>query len=254
MKLNRSLIPLAMVSACLLSLSCSKDAEELQGDLVNAPHPNTVVAMSMAFSRTGLPFDKSVPFMDAAGTPVQIDRLLFYMSQVEFTDDAGDSVAAFPQKYLLVDLDEGGLVRTIGQLDGHLHEMHFGLGVDSAMNHADPITLAAPLNTSGMWWTWAAGHKFLALEGRYDSDNDGVVETTDNEFLFHCGMDTLYTPVTLQVHTDADMGGNVVLPLELSIDTLLAGMDIAAQPVLQNVTPVTQGLMQRLARSITHIE
>ncbi len=248
------MILVAVVSAGMLLLSCDKDVEELQGDLVNAPDPNTVVAMSMAFTRAGVPFNKSVSFTDAANTRIQIDRLLFYMSQVEFTDDAGDSVAAFPEKYILVDLDDGGLIRVIGPLDGHLHEMHFGLGVDSAMNHADPITLAPPLNTAGMWWTWAAGHKFLALEGRYDSDNDGTVETTDNEFLFHCGMDTLYTPVTLLVHTDADMGGNVVLPLELNIDTLLTGMDIAAQPVLQDVTPVTQGLMQRLARSITHIE
>ena len=251
--MNARFLPIMAVAL----VACDKDAEEVHEDLVGTPHANTVVALTMSYTRTGAAFDKTVAFSDAAGTAVKIDRLRFYISQVSFTDDAGDTVATFPEKYLLIDMDEGGLSRNIGELDGHLHEMHFGLGVDSATNHADPLTLDPPLSAPGMWWTWAAGHMFLSLEGRYDSNGNGVVDDTpgvDNEFLYHCGMDTLYTPVTLHVHTDADEGGNVALPIDLNIDTLLAGMDIGAHPVIQEVTPITRELMEHLAAGLSHVE
>ena len=250
----RILVPLM---ATFTLVSCDKNAEDVQGDLVGAPHANTVVAISMSYTHNGAPFDTSIAFTDAAGTPIKIDALRFYISKVSFTDDAGDSVAAFPDKYLLIDVNQGGTIRNIGEVDGHLHEMHFGLGVDSVTNHADPVTLGAPLNAPGMWWTWAAGFMFLSLEGRYDSNGNGVVDDTpgvDNEFLYHCGMDTLYTPVTLHVHTDANQGGDLALPIDLNIDTLLAGMDIVAHPVIQDVTPITRDLMLRLAAGLSHVE
>lgn len=255
MKIGAHILVTLMATFALVA--CDKDAEEVHNDLVGAPHANTVVSLTMSYTHAGAPFDTSIAFTDAAGTPIKITSLRFYISKVSFTDDAGDSVAAFPDKYLLIDLNQGGLIRNIGEVDGHLHEMHFGLGVDSVTNHSDPLTLGPPLNAPGMWWTWAAGYMFLSLEGRYDSNGNGVVDDTpgvDNEFLYHCGMDTLYTPVTIEVHTDADQGGDVALPINLNIDTLLSGMDIAVHPVIQEVTPITQDLMLHLAAGLSHVQ
>jgi hypothetical protein len=124
------------------------------------------------------------------------------------------------------------------------------------MNHVDPVTLSHtdPLSDVTMWWGWAVGHLFLTVDGRFDSDQDGIVEATDEAMSYHCGMDTLYTPVSIQVHTDADQGGDLIIPLSLDIDTLMASMNIAGTPVVHEVTPVTLALMQKLAAGLSHVE
>jgi hypothetical protein len=92
------------------------------------------------------------------------------------------------------------------------------------------------------------------LEGRYDSDGNGVVEGTDFPFEFHCGMDTSFRRVDMTVHTDADMGGNVIIPLNLSIDSLFSGLDVATQPVVHVVNDISLGLMHRLGNGLSHVE
>lgn len=37
----------------------------------------------------------------------------------------------------------------------------FTIGVPEAMNHTDLTTKPAPLNTSGLWWSWNFGHLFF---------------------------------------------------------------------------------------------
>ncbi len=231
--------------------ACSKDAEQASDTLVNAPHANTALTMSMAYTRAGAAFDKTVPFHDAANRLVRIDGLKFFISQPFFLDDNDSTVAVFPNGYLLIDLDEGGLLRTIGEVDAHLHTMHFGLGVDTTVNHDDLATLTTPLNDASMWWNTTTGHKFLSLAGQYDSNNDGTV---DQPFMYFCGTDALFTPKVIQIHTDADLGGNVSIPLALNIDTLMAGMDVAATPNVEVVNSITTGLMHRLGNSLTHVE
>jgi len=244
-------LPLA---ACVALAACEKDAEEVHADLVDAPQANTVVATSMAYTHNGAAYDTSIALTDAAGTLYKIDQLRFYMGGYRFTDDNGDSVASFPEKYHLVNLADGGMIRNIGELSGHLHEVHFGLGVDSVLNHTDPTLVGPPLGVNGMYWTWAQGYLFLTIDGRWDSTGDGIVGAGDEPMSYHCGMDTLYTPVTLHIHTDADQGGNVVIPLSLDIDALMAGMDIQAAPVVHEVTPVTRDLMLHLGAAMSHVE
>lgn len=243
-----------LAALAAMAVGCKKDMEETHDDLVHGPHANTVVAFNMAFTRGGAPFDKTVPFTDGAGTLVQVNTLKFFLAQPSFRDDAGASVASFPGKYFLVDLDEGGAVRNIGEVDGHLHALSIGVGLDSAANHTDPTIAAQPMASSGLWWGWAAGYKFLVLEGRYDSDGDGVLEGTDFPFEFHCGMDTAYRRIDLTVHTDAHMGGNVIIPLSLSIDSLFNGLDVATQPVVHIVNDISLGLMDRMGGALTHVE
>jgi hypothetical protein len=246
----------ALSSLFLLGLltACEKDAEEIHDDLVNAPHANTTLTMSMSFTRNGAAFDPSVPFTDANGRTIRIDGLKFFMSQPWFEDDNGDTVANFPSKYLLFDLASAGSIQTIGEVDAHLHALHCGLGVDSATNHLDPTTLGAPLNDPTMWWGWAGFHKFLSLSGKFDSNSNNAIDNGDQDFNYDCGFDTLYTPLEVHVHTDADMGGSVVVALSLNIDTLMAGMNVAAQPQVHVLNDISAGLMQRLAAGITHVE
>ena len=250
--LTKKSLPLLMLAVVLSG--CEKDLEETHEDIVGSDGANTVVATSMAYTHNGAAFDTSMVLTDAAGTRFKIEEIRFYMEAFSFTDDNGDSVASFPEKYHLVTSSEGGTIRNIGQLSGHLHEMRCGLGVDSVLNHTDPTTVSAPLGVNGIFWVWADGYLFLTIDGRYDSDGDGLVSSSDAMMSYHCGMDTLYTLKTIHVHTDAHDGGNLIIPLALDIDTLMADMDIAAAPVLHTVTPVTAALMQQLAAGLSHVE
>lgn len=242
------------LALALIMSGCEKDLEETHEDLVGSDGANTVVTTSMSWTHNGAAFDTSMTLTDAAGTRFKIAEVRFYMGAFSFTDDAGGTVATFPEKYHLVSLSEGGTVRTIGQLNGHLHEMRCGLGVDSALNHTDPTLVGAPLGVNGMFWVWDDGYLFLTVDGRYDSNDDGAVTDSDMMMSYHCGMDTLYTLKTFEVHTDALDGGNIILPLALDIDTLMAGVDIAATPVVHGATPVTAAFMQQLAAGLSHVE
>lgn len=246
---------LTPLTALVLLAGCDKDdLEETHEDIVGPDGANTVVAMRMSYTHNSATYDTSMVLTDSAGRPYKLERIRFYMGNFGFTDDSQDSVASFPDKYLLVDLWQGGTIRNIGQLNGHLHEMSFGLGVDSAHNHADPGTVDTPLGYNGMFWTWNQGYIFLAVDGRWDSNGDGVVGDGDQMLSYHPGRDTMYTPSQLIVHTDAVDGGNVVLSLDLNIDTLMAGINIASLPVSHDVSDHTARLMAQLAAGITHVE
>ena len=67
-------------------------------------------------------------------------------------------------------------------------------------------------------------------------------------------MDTLYDMAEVHVHTDADMGGDVIIPLELNVDSLMAGMDVAVQPNVHIVNPISIRLMRNLRTAISHPE
>jgi uncharacterized repeat protein (TIGR04052 family) len=56
--------------------------------------------------------------------------------------------------------------------------LEFKVGIPEEQNHLDGATAPAPLNASGMWWSWKGGYKFLKLE----------VHTTRNAtWFFHLG-------------------------------------------------------------------
>lgn len=50
----------------------------------------------------------------------------------------------------------------------------FDLGVPFELNHRDPVTQPSPLNSSGMFWNWQGGYKFLRIDGVGDPDGLAV--------------------------------------------------------------------------------
>jgi uncharacterized repeat protein (TIGR04052 family) len=42
--------------------------------------------------------------------------------------------------------------------------IRFTVGVPFALNHANPLTAAAPLNRGELFWTWQSGYKFLRAD------------------------------------------------------------------------------------------
>jgi uncharacterized repeat protein (TIGR04052 family) len=48
--------------------------------------------------------------------------------------------------------------------EGSYTGLAFDIGVPFAQNHGDPTLAASPLNLTAMFWTWAAGYKFIKID------------------------------------------------------------------------------------------
>jgi len=244
---------MAVLLVGLLLSGCRKDE--------STPAPASTMAtvkLRVNFMLNGVPYDPTtMTVTDSSGVRMRVDRLRFFLAQPSFTDDNGDTVARYPVRYLLPSLASNGQLWTIGEADAHLHDLHFLVGLDSVTNHADPLQWTAadaPLNDATMHWGWnpAQGYQFLQVEGKYDLNGNGTVEATDGSFYYHCGGDALLTERTVQVHTDADAGGIVVITLECAMDQLFREMDVMQDPVAEIPGPVTRQAITNLANALTH--
>lgn len=126
---------------------------------------------------------------DTQQTPVEIHfgiaensaphDLQFYVHDIELLDEKGvpqplklDVRAAWQSvEVALVDLagdaasPRNDSVRgTVGGTAGTYSGVRFTVGVPFALNHANPLTAAAPLDRGDLFWTWQSGYKFLRAD------------------------------------------------------------------------------------------
>jgi hypothetical protein len=236
-----------------LSATRCKEDENPVDDHVHVDG-NTIVSASFHWLWDTTPFNTSGTYTTLGGEPMKFTRARFFLAQPYFKDDGGNEVASFPGRYILVDVNEGALVRTIGELDAHLHTMHFILGLDSVTNHNDLFeNNDPPLDDGSMHWGWnpVQGYLFMQLEGKFDSDDNGVVDASDMDFTYHCATDGLRRDAVLDVHTDALNGGNLILDMEVDMRRVIGNLDVEAENDAQGPNFVTTGLMDRLVTAIS---
>lgn len=154
------------------------------------------------------------------GKAVQFTLAQFYMSGLHF----GGIDLMLDDTYLLVKADQHmysiGAVRA-----GQVTSVGFDIGVDSAANHADPLTqpsvsVLAPQSPS-MHWNWNLGYVFMIIEGRVDRDGDG---TPESDFVYHIGTDDYLT----HVHQDTDFNINTesyMINMDVNYANFLARID-----------------------------
>lgn len=242
-------ILITAVCLSLLAANCKEDENPV--DDHTHVDGNTVVSTSFHWKWGVNDFDTAQTYTTALGEKIVVDRVRFFLAQPYFQDDNGGVVAEFPAKYLLIDTDDGALIQNIGEVNGHLHTLHFTLGLDSATNHSDPTLASAPLSPSDMHWSWNDGYIFLNVVGRYDSDNDGDVDNNDQGFSYHCAGDNLKRPFEVEIHTDAINGGALVVDMDLDLSLVLNDKDISATPFSDGDNAFTRALVDDLQTSIT---
>ncbi len=104
----------------------------------------------------------------AEGYNFEINRLEYYISQIQIVHDGG-VITDVPETWLLVDAADNTFF-DLGQFNVDVVEgIRFSVGVDPDHNHLDPSTYPAdhplaPQNPS-MHWGWSAGYRFVAMEG-----------------------------------------------------------------------------------------
>lgn len=111
---------------------------------------------------------------------VAVRNVQFYVHDVQLLDAAGrphpfrlDAVAPWQSaEVALVDLGGSGETARNATIRGTPASgtaetyagIRFSIGVPFALNHTNPLTAAAPLNRSELFWTWQSGHKFLRVD------------------------------------------------------------------------------------------
>jgi len=132
------------------------------------------------------------------GKKVLLNRAQFYVSDIAL-HRADNTSVLLSDKYLLVNANAPAVEHNLGTWPiESVQGTTLHLGIIKAVNHSDPAIYPtghplAPQNPS-MHWGWAAGYRFIAMEGKVDNDGDGVPET---EFEFHNVGDEFYKPVAL---------------------------------------------------------
>jgi len=187
------------------------------------------VLTSTAFSQTNqvvLSFDHKVgstpleinqtEFLIWNNKKVRLTRAEFYISELAINHPDG-TVMPLTDQYLLVNANTPTAEFNLGTWPVETaHGLTLHLGVPQSVNHNDPVLWPAnhplaPQNPT-MHWGWAAGYRFMAIEGKVDNNGDGVPETS---FEFHNLFDELYRSLDLTGIKEAENG---ILHLHFVLD------------------------------------
>ena len=152
--------------------------------------------LSFKFNHTadGIPLElNKTTFTIHNGKKVKLTRAEFYLSGVSlFTSDLDSFNVA--DAYVLANANNAEKLHTVGSFPSSHNftkiKMNVGIGKDK--NHEDPTLYPSshPLGPKSpeMHWGWAAGYRFIALEGLVDNNGDGIPE---QEFQIHSLGDAL---------------------------------------------------------------
>jgi hypothetical protein len=198
------------------------------------------LAVRIAHLYDSLPLDPQAAFADGAGNTVRFTALKLIFSGFVAETAAGDTIGEFPMSAVVEDALLGFIhEKSIGRVPvTDIRRLRFDLGLDSALNHANPLSLPYPLNAPGNHWDWnpAAGFKFLQLEGLVDVNGDGdFSDPEDESFVCHCATDALVRPAVLEL--EPEIGEQVVrASLKVEWSTALQGIDLLSAGTAMGIT------------------
>ncbi len=218
-------------------------------------HPVRTVEVDLAvvFMYGSHEYELASEYTDASDVNFKIDKFRFLLSDGYIVDDYGATLGTYPDKVLAVDAAAGTNYFTLGSLTAsHAHYVHWVLGLGTAVNHQDPALAPAPLDDATLRCgpDAAAGYRFLELEGRWDSNGDGVVDDTDQTFAFHACGDAAARPASSRIHGDLPESGNMLVPIRVDMRELLQDIDLTAPGGVVTDGPVIERLMSNLVVAI----
>jgi hypothetical protein len=188
-------------------------------------------------------FNYGQTYTDHDGRAVSITRVQYYLSDFDLTHD-GAQTTNLQGTYVLAsgnitDYSLGTSTLT------NLEAIDFDLGVDAATNHLDPANYnnshPLALQNPQMHWGWTAGYRFLVIEGKVDSDDDG---TPNKSFQFHVVADDSYlTPVTAITTSGTTNGTDLDINVDVNIADWVYNVNLITAGFNHGVYPVNGTLM-----------
>lgn len=175
-----------------------------------------------------------------------LDRLEYYLSTFSIIHDGGQ-ITPIEDLYVLVQMgDETGPVAPfeidLGEFDiQNIESLNFYFGIDAEANHSDPSlwSIDHPLAPKfpSMHWGWAAGYRFIALEGLSGPN-------INQELQFHCVGDEFYKEMSFAV----TMSGQeeYIVEIDANYEKLLSEINISNGLIIHG----NQGEMKTLADNL----
>ena len=159
---------------------------------------------------------------DYLGRKFRVELLKFYFSNCFLEKQDGTLVPIVD--VALVDYGSTSPLSIDLDLEtGNYINLHFAVGLDSLMNASDPVSFESlhPLSiANNTYWSWASKYKFFMLEGRVDSQSDGV---TNAAFSYHSGFNSLYREISVPLNefNISSDGGSILL--EFNLESVVYG-------------------------------
>ena len=181
----------------------------------------------------GVQFENEVNTANDLGHEFMIDRLEYYLSGFSIVHDGG-TVSEVEDLYVLVSLLESSDPTMIELGDFAINELEavrFHFGVDEVANHADPALYhpshALAPKFPSMHWGWAAGYRFIALEGKSGP-------SLNQEVQFHCIGDEFYSEIEFPVTMSGEESYTVAIDAEYT--KLLSNIDVSSGIIIHGGT------------------
>lgn len=160
----------------------------------------------------------------------RITRVNYYISGIEIVHDGGISTPV-PNKYILAK-DSNNVSELLGSFDvTNVEGIKFSIGVESPTNNADP-SLQPPgsplaLQEPSMHWGWAAGYRFVALEGKTGANFNTTFE-------LHGFGNANYFQQTVSAPGVVN-GNNITINLDADYTQALKGINVTSGPIKHGV-------------------
>jgi hypothetical protein len=172
----------------------------------------------------GSPFAFNTATQNSMGHDFDVSRLEYYISEIEITHDTG-KVTKINDFWLLINASQQTLV-DLGSLNiDQVEAISFHVGVDEVNNHADPSQYPSthPLGPKApsMHWGWAAGYRFVAIEGKSGA-------SLAYDYQLHGLGDNNYFKTTITSPKLTPFANGVVIGLNAEYTGILQGINLSS--------------------------
>ncbi len=191
----------------------------------------TNITLQINHRLNGDDFAFSIPATNNLGQAFSTDRLEYYLSRISIVHDGGTYLTL--QSYMLVNAGEV-MSLDLGAVDVNTIEaISFFVGVDAANNHGDPSAweTSHPLAPKfpSMHWGWAAGYRFLAIEG--------IDIESQQEVQVHALGDENYHEVLLPLNI-SNSGSELDIVINANYENIYKDIDLSGGLIFHGSTGV----------------
>lgn len=181
-----------------------------------------------------------------------VTRTQYYLSEIKVIHDGGQE-ALIAGLHLLIDASKDSIF-SLGEVAAtNVEGIQFSIGVDAAFNHLDPAKYPAgdPLGPQipDMHWGWAAGYRFLVLEGNAQNANGLFVD----HYELHALGDALYKTVTILTPGDLQSDG-FHIRLKADYNALLNNLNTTGGLIVHGSTGAALTFMKNAETSVFSAE
>ena len=193
--------------------------------LSNICYSQVDVNLILNHQYNGNQFMYSQNYQDENGNIININRLQYYLSSIDLTNNTGSTIP-LNDTYVLANANVSNYYLGSHNISS-VSKIEFDLGVDYTANHGNsnnypsnhPLGPQSPL----MDWGWPAGYFFLVIDGTIDDNGDGI---PNKNFQLRSLGDIMLQNVDYLVGTYESSNNSISIALNVNIEKWLSGIDL----------------------------